>query len=84
MFLGFHFIRSQRADLIEEAPGALKLEISIRRFDAEKKAVAARQFKALDVEYRVVRHGQAIQRQYAKESRQGREQNRQLERNRYK
>src|SRR5208282_6574356 len=47
----------------------------------EEKAVLARQRKARHVEDRVVRHGQAIQREHAEYRRDAAEQNGQLERN---
>src|SRR5205823_801135 len=75
---GLDFIDSMRSDGFEKAPRTCRIEPRIGGLDQEKKSVTARQLEPIYVENRVIGHRQAIERQDAKESRQGRYENRQL------
>ena len=57
-----------------------QVELGISRLDAQEEAVARHRRKLVNVEQRVIRHGQSVQSEHAKYSRQSGEQHRQLER----
>src|SRR4051812_37624061 len=46
----------------QEPSGSLEIELRVRRLDAEEEPVAARQRESRQVEYRVIRHRQAVER----------------------
>src|SRR2546425_12866663 len=76
---GRHLPRLER---LEELPRALDVELRIDRLDAEEEPVAARQREAWNVEHRVIRLRQSVEREHAEHRRQGRDENRALERHR--
>src|ERR1035438_3271404 len=64
----------------QELARAFRVVFGIGGKHDQEKTILARQRKARDVEVRVVRHGQTIQREHAEHRRDAAEQNRHLER----
>src|SRR4029079_9330091 len=54
-----------RVQGLEKAPCLVDVELHMPRFDAQKEAIAAGQRETRDVEHRVIRLRQAVQRQHA-------------------
>src|SRR5450631_4339778 len=65
-----------RAERFEKSTRGVDVELRILRLDAQKKTVAARQREPRHVEYRVVRHRQAVEREHAEHREQRRAENR--------
>src|SRR5262245_35733584 len=77
---GRHLARAER---FEEAARPLEIELWIPGLDAQEKLVAGRQREPRDVEDRVIRHRQAVEREHAEHGRQRGTENRAFERDRY-
>src|SRR5437762_11598110 len=78
--LTLHFIHCNRFQTFEELSCRCKLWIT--RFDAKKKPVAARTLETFDVEQRMIRHRQTVQREHAEHGGNRRAENGHLERDR--
>src|SRR5437879_6101614 len=68
-----------RMERVQELLRALEIELRVLRFNAEKKPVAARQREPRDVEDRVVRLRQPVQREHAEYGAQRSDEDRALE-----
>src|SRR5689334_17123636 len=73
---GGHLSRIER---LEEPPRCFEIELRVARLDADEESVAARQGEARNVEHRVIRLRQAVQRQHPEHRGQRRGENRALE-----
>src|SRR5687768_17889768 len=79
--LRFDLIDLRCPELLEERAGLVEIELGVRRFDSEEKSVLAGALgETLDVEYRVIRHRQAVEGDHPQHRRERRQQNRDLER----
>src|SRR5690348_2068710 len=76
---GRHLPRTER---LEIAPRVLEIELRVARLDAEEEPVPAREREPRDVEHRMIRLRQAVQRQHPEHRRQRGAEDRHLERHR--
>src|SRR5271167_1027394 len=74
-----NFEYSMRMQAFQKRFCLRKFEFLVARLDAQEKTVRGRPRESLDVERRVIRRGQPIERKHSEHGRQRRAQNRQLE-----
>src|SRR5262245_3299981 len=72
-----------RLECFEKSTRLRQIELLVARLDAQEKSIAARQREARDVEDRVIRLRQSVERQHAEHSRERGAENRAFEGHRY-